>query len=40
VQSLLFWSPRQFPTSDHKTLFCGVLDQFAGIQQECSLFGA
>ena len=40
VDGLLFGSTRQFPAGHHESLVCSVLDQFAGIQQECSLFSA
>ena len=40
VDGLLFGCTRQFAAGDHKALVSGVLDQFAGIQQECSLLSA
>jgi hypothetical protein len=39
VQSLLLRGSGKFSASDYKTLFCGVLNEFAGIQQKCGLFG-
>jgi len=39
VDGLLLWRSGQFAAGHDKTLLSGVLDQFAGVQQERSLFG-
>ena len=40
VDGLLFRGTRQFAAGDHKALVGSVLDEFASIQQECSLLSA